>query len=214
MTENTPTPAADDAEHRVAEHDVAEHDHEHDGGEHETVEHGDHVDFVHDGHRHARHEDHYDEHLRRCAGHVTAPALDIGAGIDEVQSWLKKRVYQSYAESPAGQLESLVARIQDEGLPSPTVTPAAVTDAGDRPTQDEWRSFERACAVVVTGGLRFGMMIARPNWRAVSPTTSARASPSRRCRCQSSGRTIVRVSVMVRAEAVSKNVNQRMRMTR
>ncbi|WP_022905849.1 hypothetical protein [Curtobacterium sp. B18] len=30
--------------------------------EHETVEHGDHVDFVHDGHRHARHEDHYDEH--------------------------------------------------------------------------------------------------------------------------------------------------------
>ncbi|MFV0429727.1 MAG: metal ABC transporter permease [Arachnia sp.] len=27
-----------------------------------TIQHGDHVDYVHDGHRHARHGDHYDEH--------------------------------------------------------------------------------------------------------------------------------------------------------
>ncbi len=93
-------------------------------------------------------EDRYEEHLRRCAGHVTVPELDICAGINEVQSWLQKRVFQSHAESPAGRLESLVARIEGEGLPSPTVTPAAVTGAGDRPTQDEWRSFERACALV------------------------------------------------------------------
>jgi hypothetical protein len=26
------------------------------------VQHGDHVDYVHDGHRHALHGDHYDEH--------------------------------------------------------------------------------------------------------------------------------------------------------
>jgi hypothetical protein len=26
------------------------------------VEHGDHTDYVHDGHRHAEHGDHYDEH--------------------------------------------------------------------------------------------------------------------------------------------------------
>jgi zinc transport system permease protein len=45
-------------------HDVAEvHPHEH-GIEcgHEAIPHGDHVDYVHDGHLHAAHESHYDEH--------------------------------------------------------------------------------------------------------------------------------------------------------
>jgi zinc transport system permease protein len=45
-------------------HDVAEtHAHEH-GAEcgHPAVTHGDHVDYVHDGHLHAAHEGHYDEH--------------------------------------------------------------------------------------------------------------------------------------------------------
>ena len=42
---------------------VVEHPHEH--GEacgHPAVPHGDHVDYVHDGHRHAVHGEHYDEH--------------------------------------------------------------------------------------------------------------------------------------------------------
>ncbi len=40
-----------------------DHDHQHgpDCG-HETVEHGDHVDYLHDGHRHAAHDGHWDEH--------------------------------------------------------------------------------------------------------------------------------------------------------
>ena len=40
-----------------------EHAHEHgpDCG-HPAVPHGDHVDYVHDGHRHAAHGEHYDEH--------------------------------------------------------------------------------------------------------------------------------------------------------
>ena len=49
---------------RLAAHSRAErHDHEHgpDCG-HPAVEHGDHVDYLHDGHRHAAHEGHYDEH--------------------------------------------------------------------------------------------------------------------------------------------------------
>ena len=29
---------------------------------HPAVPHGDHIDYVHDGHRHAAHNDHYDEH--------------------------------------------------------------------------------------------------------------------------------------------------------
>jgi hypothetical protein len=41
----------------------ADHDHQHgaDCG-HEAVQHGDHVDYIHDSHRHAVHDDHYDEH--------------------------------------------------------------------------------------------------------------------------------------------------------
>ena len=39
------------------------HDHEHGPGcGHEPVLHGDHVDYLHDGHRHAAHQGHYDEH--------------------------------------------------------------------------------------------------------------------------------------------------------
>jgi hypothetical protein len=53
---------SESGEHTVAEHDVAAHEHEAAGDAHETVEHGDHVDYLHDGHRHARHDDHYDEH--------------------------------------------------------------------------------------------------------------------------------------------------------
>lgn len=42
---------------------VATHDHAHGPAcGHSAVAHGDHVDYVHDGHRHAVHEKHYDEH--------------------------------------------------------------------------------------------------------------------------------------------------------
>lgn len=45
-------------------HHIAErHAHEHGPGcGHPAVEHGDHVDYLHDGHRHAPHGEHYDEH--------------------------------------------------------------------------------------------------------------------------------------------------------
>src|SRR5258705_13357668 len=42
------------------------------------------------------------------------------------------------------------------------------------------------------------MMIARPNRRALSGATAASAGPSRRCRCQSSGRRRVRRSIAAR----------------
>jgi zinc transport system permease protein len=49
---------------RPTDHDEAErHAHEHGPGcGHPAVRHGDHVDYVHDGHRHAPHGQHYDEH--------------------------------------------------------------------------------------------------------------------------------------------------------
>ena len=44
-----------------AEHTVDEHRHGAGCG-HEAVEHGGHVDHLHDRHQHAEHGDHYDEH--------------------------------------------------------------------------------------------------------------------------------------------------------
>ena len=46
-------------------HTAVPEDHAHEHGPacgHPAVPHGDHVDYVHDGHRHARHGSHYDEH--------------------------------------------------------------------------------------------------------------------------------------------------------
>src|SRR5436190_8521204 len=48
--------------------------------------------------------------------------------------------------------------------------------------------YATACGAVVIGGLRLGMMIARPNCAAVCGTTVFSAAPSRTWRCQSSGR--------------------------
>ncbi|MCW2760259.1 MAG: hypothetical protein JWR85_460 [Marmoricola sp.] len=49
----------------VPDHEATEEQHEHHHGPacgHPAVEHGDHVDYIHDGHRHASHGGHYDEH--------------------------------------------------------------------------------------------------------------------------------------------------------
>ena len=53
-----PFPAVPPVEHEPTEHD---HDHGPECG-HAAVQHGDHVDYVHDGRRHAEHGAHYDEH--------------------------------------------------------------------------------------------------------------------------------------------------------
>jgi len=58
--DDVPVPAGFGEQHSVV---PEEHGHEH--GEqcgHPAVPHGDHVDYVHEGHRHAAHGGHYDEH--------------------------------------------------------------------------------------------------------------------------------------------------------
>lgn len=97
-------------------------------------------------------EDRYEEQLRRCGGQIGAPALDIDAGITEAQSWLRKRVYQSFADSPAGHLMNLAELLSAENLPSPEISAAAVADVGPRPTPQEWARFEEACAAVRAAG--------------------------------------------------------------
>ena len=56
-----PFPVVAAAAHQVVEEDGHPHEHGDDCG-HVAVPHGDHVDYVHDGHRHAPHGRHYDEH--------------------------------------------------------------------------------------------------------------------------------------------------------
>ena len=56
-----PFPVVAAAAHQVVEEDEHPHEHGEDCG-HVAVPHGDHVDYVHDGHRHAPHGRHYDEH--------------------------------------------------------------------------------------------------------------------------------------------------------
>lgn len=51
-----------DAEELVSRVTTDDHAHGHAGEEHITVQHGDHMDFVHDGHLHHRHGDHTDDH--------------------------------------------------------------------------------------------------------------------------------------------------------
>ncbi len=53
-----------DDDELVAPHTVTEsHPHRHAPGcGHPALQHGDHTDFIHEGHRHAAHADHYDEH--------------------------------------------------------------------------------------------------------------------------------------------------------
>ena len=59
-----------------AQHERAErHLHEHGPAcGHPAVLHGDHVDYLHDGHRHAAHADHWDEH----ADHADHTHVDEG----------------------------------------------------------------------------------------------------------------------------------------
>jgi zinc transport system permease protein len=55
--------AAATARPDAAEPESAGHPHLHSTAcGHESIPHGDHVDYLHDGHRHAAHADHYDEH--------------------------------------------------------------------------------------------------------------------------------------------------------
>ncbi|MBI2243259.1 MAG: metal ABC transporter permease [Nocardioides sp.] len=56
-----PFPVVATAAHQAVGEDEHPHEHGEDCG-HVAVQHGDHVDYVHDGHRHAPHGRHYDEH--------------------------------------------------------------------------------------------------------------------------------------------------------
>ncbi len=79
------------------------------------------------------------------------PALDLAAGFDSVrQTWIRNRLFQSFADSPAGHIVQL-AKLLAPMKPRLVVSDDAVTDCAVRPTQDEWADFVDACNVLRRG---------------------------------------------------------------
>lgn len=93
--------------------------------------------------------DRFEEHLLRCGPHVTAPELDLNAGITEAEAWLERRVYQTVQDSPAGIVASL-ATLLGATEPDPEAS-SSMTQQAPRPTALEWARFRAACAEVRAG---------------------------------------------------------------
>jgi hypothetical protein len=80
MTQNTNIQSAGSGASGHQAHDVADHPHGHGVGcGHESRQHGDHTDYVHDGHRHAEHQGHWDEHGETASG--SGSMGSTGAGV-------------------------------------------------------------------------------------------------------------------------------------
>jgi hypothetical protein len=89
--------------------------------------------------------DRYEEHMARCNGAVLVPDLDPNAALDEVESWLRKRIFQRFEDCPAGQVLEL-AQMLAPVAPGMVVSDCAVEGSPTRPTPDEWAAVERAFA--------------------------------------------------------------------
>ncbi|MCP9274486.1 hypothetical protein [Mycolicibacterium arenosum] len=90
-------------------------------------------------------DDRYEEQLLRCGGALRLPVTDLRAGIDEVRDWLRKRVFQSFEDSPAGAIVKMAGLLTDAGLPEPTIRASAVASSPFRPDRDAWNRFAAAC---------------------------------------------------------------------
>jgi hypothetical protein len=95
-------------------------------------------------------EDRFDEQALRCGGALRLPELDLAAGIESAQGWIRKRVFESFADSPAGQIAKLATILAPLG-PGLTVSDDARTNCDIRPTDAEWARFDAACRLLGTG---------------------------------------------------------------
>jgi len=89
-------------------------------------------------------EDRYEEQVSRCEGTLRVPELDLAAGVDAAQAWIHDRVFQSFADSPAGQILNVAELLApvESGL---VVGDDAVADRAVRPSKAEWARFADAC---------------------------------------------------------------------
>jgi hypothetical protein len=89
-------------------------------------------------------EDRFEEHVDRCAGALRVPGVDLVAGIDAAQEWIRKRVFQSFEDSPAGHIAGL-ASLLAPGRPGLVVNDDAISDSRVQPREAEWARFADAC---------------------------------------------------------------------
>jgi hypothetical protein len=92
-------------------------------------------------------EDRFEEHVSRCDGALRVPELDLVAGIDSAEAWIRKRVFEKFEDSPAGHIAKLAGLLAPVA-PGFVVSPDALGDCGVRPTKAEWSRFVSACDLV------------------------------------------------------------------
>jgi hypothetical protein len=96
------------------------------------------------GWRTERWDDRFEEQALRCKGALRLPALDLVAGADSAHSRIRSRVFQSFPDSPAGQI-SKVADLLGPIEPGLVVSADALGECGVRPREAEWARFVEAC---------------------------------------------------------------------
>jgi hypothetical protein len=89
-------------------------------------------------------DDRYEEHVTRCAVALRVPELDLVAGVDSAEAWIRKRVFQSFEDGPAGQIVKL-SELLAPVAPGFVVNDDAVEDCAVRPSKAEWARFVDAC---------------------------------------------------------------------
>ncbi len=91
-------------------------------------------------------EDRYEEQVARCNGSLRVPALDLAEGIRVAQEHIRTRVFQSFADSPAGHIVALAELLAPVG-PGMVVSEDATIQDPTRPRHVEWARFVNACDV-------------------------------------------------------------------
>lgn len=89
--------------------------------------------------------DGYEEQARRCGGALRLPDLDLAAGTVSARDWLRKRVFQSFEDSPAGAIVKMMGLFEDAGLPEPQLGSEAVLASPLQPSRAAWNRWEAAC---------------------------------------------------------------------
>ena len=89
-------------------------------------------------------EDRFEEQVKACDGALRVPELDLAAGIDSAEAWIRKRVFQSFEDSPAGQILKL-AELLESVRPGLVVSDDAIADCAVRPSKAEWARFVGVC---------------------------------------------------------------------
>ncbi|BBX98261.1 hypothetical protein [Mycobacterium lacus] len=92
-----------------------------------------------------RWEDRFDERARRCKGALRISEPDLATGVGSALAWIRNRVFQGFADSPAGQVVKL-AKLRAPIRPGLVVSDEAIADCAVRPTEAEWAGFVDACA--------------------------------------------------------------------